>query len=132
MGSIRYRGRNAPQPVPFGDALDDLRDGFRDRLDQERLQLLSLGAALVSSEGGCARVLDDLIFRAQRLRGRAQVLEIDAVAQAANALERAATEASAPGTLRGDPAIQNALDALVHLISTIAAISIARPNAHNG
>ncbi len=128
MGSIRYRPRNSALPMVFEQAFDELRDAFYDRLDEERLQLLSLGAALVDAEGGDSRVLDDLVLRAHRLQGRAQIFEVGAVAEAANALEQAAFRALASGAAHGDTSVKSALAALVRLISTLDATSAQHPD----
>jgi len=132
MGSTRYRPRNPAFTIGFEDAFDELRDAFYDRLEEERLQLLSLGAALVGSDGSDTRVFDDLVFRAHRLHGRADIFEIAIVADAAKALEQAAFRASVPNAMRDDSSAQAALAALVRLISTLDAASTNHPDREVG
>lgn len=132
MGSTRYRPRNAALTIGFVDAYDELRDAFYDRLDEERLQLLSLGAALIGTDGGDARVFDDLVFRAHRLHGRAGIFEITVVADAAKALEQAAFQAAVPRAMRDESSTYAALAALVRLISTLDAASARHPDRDIG
>jgi len=129
MGSIRHRPRNPALPIVFDTAFDELRDAFYDRLDEERLQLLSLGAALAGSRSGNPRVIDHLALRAHRLQGRAEIFEIAAIAEAASRLEQAAIRALAPGVPNGDTSVQTALVALVQLISTFSAAGADGPSA---
>jgi hypothetical protein len=129
MGSISYRPRNPALATGFDSGFNEFRYAFYDRLDEERLQLLTLGAALAGSRAGNARVIDHLALRAHRLQGRAEIFEVAAVAQAANALERAAMRAMTRGAVQDDLALQSALAALVQLISTIESDSRNKSNA---
>lgn len=63
----------------------------------------------------------ELVLRAHRLRGRAALFEISAMAEAANTLEQAATRASMSPTSRNDVPVKVALAKLVRLVATMAA-----------
>ena len=118
MGSTRQRPRTARVRVSPGDDFDGLRDVFYARLQSERVHLVTLSAALASIDENPARIFDDLVFRAHRLRGGATIFEVAEVAAAANALEQAAIAASMSHANNTDTAVWTALVALVRLMGT--------------
>ncbi len=121
MGSTRQRSRKARVRVSPEDDFDGLRDVFHARLHSERAHLVTLSAALAGTEENPARIFDDLVFRAHRLRGGAAIFEVAEIAAAANELEQAAVAASTAHANNTDAAVCAALAALVRLIGTLDA-----------
>jgi len=81
--------------------------------------MVSLSAALASTEDNPAQIFDALESRANRLHSDASAIEIAAVADAADALGRAALQASRSKSSHADPAVWAALVTLVRLMGII-------------
>ena len=101
-----------------GDS-QELLTSFCARLQRERVHMVSLSAALASTEENPSHIFDALESRARRLYSDASAIEIATVADAADALGRAALEASRSKSSHEDPAVWTALVALVRLLGTI-------------
>jgi HPt (histidine-containing phosphotransfer) domain-containing protein len=121
MGSIRYRPRKTSSQVVSEEAFDELRDAFYERLQAEHAQLMALAAALAPADETASWTYEELVLHAHRLRGRAALFEISAMAEAANTLEQAATRASMSPTAQNDAPVRMALAKLVRLVATMAA-----------
>jgi HPt (histidine-containing phosphotransfer) domain-containing protein len=108
---------------PAAPALDrdsqELLASFCARLRRERVHMVGLSAALASTEDNPAQIFDALESRAHSLYSDASAIEIAAVADAADALERAALAASRLKSGHTDPAVWTALVALVRLMGII-------------
>src|SRR6266851_4889127 len=94
MTSTRRRPRKAFSQSPPGDGLDELRLAFHARLLSDRVQFVTLSAALARAEESPAWIFQDLQFRAHKIRGGAAIFEIAELEAAAGALEQAAVAAS--------------------------------------
>ena len=105
-------------PVLTGDS-QELLASFCARLQRERVHMVSLSAALASTEDDPTQIFDALESRAHRLYSDASAIEIATVADAADALERAALAASRSNSSHTDPAVWTALVALVRLMGII-------------
>jgi hypothetical protein len=105
-------------PVLTGDS-QELLASFCARLQRERVHMVSLSAALASTEDDPTRIFDALESRAHRLYSDASAIEIATVADAADALGRAALAASRSNSSHTDPAVWTALVALVRLMGII-------------
>jgi HPt (histidine-containing phosphotransfer) domain-containing protein len=117
MDSTRHS--TAPKTVravPLDDDFDDLRSAFERRLHSDRIEFVTLSAALASSEEDAERIFGELVYRAHRLRGAAEIFEAADFARAANALEDAAIGARSAHASHADPAVWSALVDLVNLI----------------
>jgi hypothetical protein len=101
-----------------GDS-QELLASFCARLQRERVHMVSLSAALASTEENPGHIFDALESRARHLYSDASAIEIATVADAADALGRAALEASRSHSNHEDPAVWTALVALVRLLGTI-------------
>jgi HPt (histidine-containing phosphotransfer) domain-containing protein len=123
MASVRYWSRDVAIPLVSEDAFDELRDAFCERLEEERLHLISLGSALEDTEYSPARAIDAIVLSAHRLQGRAQIFEMPSVADAANVLEQAAIRASVPGAVSTDTSVRVAPCALVRLMACLETTS---------
>jgi HPt (histidine-containing phosphotransfer) domain-containing protein len=121
MGSIRYRPRKNSSQVVSEEAFDELRDAFYERLQAEHAQLMTLAGALVPADQTASGTYEEWVLRAHRLRGRAALFEISAMAEAANTLEQAAARASMNPTSQNEVPVRTALAKLVRLVATMAA-----------
>ena len=116
MGSTNRRAREAPPSDIVDDGFEDLRNAFRERLESERVHLVSLSAALARAEDNPACIFEDLQFRAHRLQGGASIFEAPDLARAAHALEQAAVSASKTQADNTDEKVWEALVNLVQLM----------------
>jgi hypothetical protein len=107
----------APPPLT-GDS-QELLESFCARLQRERVHMVGLSAALAGTEDDPTQIFDALESRAHRLYSDASAIEIATVADAADALERAALAASRSNSSHTDPAVWTALVALVRLMGII-------------
>jgi hypothetical protein len=113
--------RAATLRVP-DDGFEQLRVAFCERLKNERLPLLELGAALIQGDVNRRQLLDELRTRAHRLSGTAAIFELVGVAALARALELAvegvtqANGALAPRAENSDRVMCAALHALANVI----------------
>jgi HPt (histidine-containing phosphotransfer) domain-containing protein len=121
MGSIRYRPRKNSSQVVSEEAFDELRDAFYERLQAEHAPLMTLAAALAPADQTTSWTYEELVLRAHRLRGRAALFEISAMAEAANTLEQAAARASMSPTALNDFPVRTAPAKLVRLVATVSA-----------
>jgi hypothetical protein len=119
MKPIKRRTAKAMPRSPPSDGLDDMRLAFHARLQNERVQLATLSAALARAEESPAWIFQDLKFRAHKTRGGAAIFEIAEVAAAACALEEAANAACLANADNTDPAVWSALVAMVRLLGTL-------------
>src|SRR5947209_16426260 len=87
-----------------GDS-EELMTSFCARLQRERVHMVSLSAALAGTEDNPVHIFEALESRAHRLYADASAIEIAAVAEAADALERAALEALRLKSSHSDPAV---------------------------
>ncbi len=110
--------KGAPQSSP-GDGLDDMSAAFSARLQEERVHLATLSAALARAEESPAWIFQDLQFRAHKIRGGAAIFEMAEVASLACALEEAACAASMSNADNTDTAVWSTLVALVRLMGTL-------------
>lgn len=116
------RGRVLANPtVAHDDGFQDLQVAFHARLQRERVRFVALSAALASAEDDPARIFHDLSARAHKIHGGAAALDITDMAEAACALELAATTASASRADNTDAAVWSALVALVRILGTLDA-----------
>jgi HPt (histidine-containing phosphotransfer) domain-containing protein len=106
--------RAATLRVP-DDGFEQLRVAFCERLKNERLPLLELGAALIQGDVNRRQLLDELRTRAHRLSGTAAIFELVGVAALARALEQA-NGALAPRAENSDRVMCAALHALANVI----------------
>ena len=102
--------------VLFVDDSEELLASFCARLRRERIHMVSLSAALASAEDDPAHIFEALVSRAHRLYSDASAIEISAVADAADALERAALAASRLKAGHADPAVWTALVVFTRLM----------------
>jgi len=117
MRSTRIAALTAQPP---SDDFDDLRAAFEARMQSERIHFVALSAALASRGDDPHEIFGDLVFRAHKLRGAAEIFEATEFAKAANALEQAAIAASSAHADNADPAVWEALGDLVSLIGSLA------------
>jgi HPt (histidine-containing phosphotransfer) domain-containing protein len=102
------------------NASADEYGGVRQRLylslQTERMQLVSLSAALARAKEDATEVFQELVLRAHKLHAGAAILEIPEIAGAADSLEQAATRASKSHAINSDPSVWDALATLVYQI----------------
>ncbi len=91
------------------------------------MDLVTLSAVLAATEENPERVFDALTVCARCLYSDASAVELAAVAEAANALERAALESSRSDSTRADPAVWTALVALVGVMGSMDRASGVHP-----
>jgi HPt (histidine-containing phosphotransfer) domain-containing protein len=127
MGSTKRRARKVPAAEIVDDGFEDLRNVFRERIESERVHLVSLSAALARAEDDAAWIFEDLQFRAHRLQGGASIFELPDLARAAHALEQAAVSASKSRADNTDEKVWEALVNLVQLMGGNAAAVVGVP-----
>jgi hypothetical protein len=116
MPSARRRPRpSVPEHEP-GGSFDALRLAFLARLRDERVHFVTSSAALARAETNRASILQELRFRAHKIRGGAAIFEIAGVDSAACALEEAAIRASMGYTTDNDAEVRAVLVALVKVM----------------
>lgn len=114
-----------PQKVnknPSKHARDDfsqLSDAFFARLSSDRVNFVTLSAALAQAEKDPRATFEDLRFRAHKLNGAAGIFEAMDVMSAANALEQAALRAIQTRAKHNDDAVWATLQALVTLLGSV-------------
>jgi HPt (histidine-containing phosphotransfer) domain-containing protein len=89
---------------------------FLSQLENERVHLMSLRAALERATERTGIIFDDLQFRAHNLNSVAGTLDASAVAKAAHQLEDAAFAASRTHSNSADIPVRAALDGLIRLL----------------
>jgi chemotaxis protein histidine kinase CheA len=117
---------------PRRDPFDELRDAFHARLKTERVQFVTLSAALAQAEEDPQRIFADLQYRAHKLQGGAAIFEVADIAQAAGALEAAAVSAAAQKACNSDERVWSALEHLVDLMGNIGVAPAAGQGSSYG
>jgi hypothetical protein len=122
-GVAAVRGEPAPPPE---DDFDVLRNAFTARLQNERVHFTALGTALAGRDANYDKIFGDLVFRAHRLRGAAEIFEEVDVARAAEALEEAAAAVKSP-IKSSDAVIRAVLERMVNVIEeSLAATALGK------
>jgi HPt (histidine-containing phosphotransfer) domain-containing protein len=127
MGLFEHRRPESALLIVAEDGFDELRDAFCDQLEEERWDLMALVAALDSAGDKPAHVLDALVLRAHRLKGRADIFELSSVARAAQELEQAAVRASMSREVPNDRAVRMAIAVLVRQMAALETTGTVRP-----
>jgi chemotaxis protein histidine kinase CheA len=119
MRTTRLRSPEPAPPAAPSDSFEEIREAFCIRLQSEKIHFVALNAALARGRECPTPILDDLRNRAHRLSGTAAIFEFATVAAAARELELTVVTAGTSRTGNTEPGICTALDALVHLITTL-------------
>jgi HPt (histidine-containing phosphotransfer) domain-containing protein len=101
---------------PARDDFAQLSDAFYTRLRSDRVQFVTLSAALARAEDDPRQTFEDLRFRAHKLNGAAGIFDANEVMQAADALEQAAVRALQCHADNSDDNVWNTLQSLVNLL----------------
>jgi hypothetical protein len=102
--------------APSEDDFDVLRNAFTARLQNKRTQFTALSTALAGCEANYEKIVGDLVFRAHRLRGAAEIFEEFDVARAAETLEESAAAAVKSPIKGSEAGIRAAIEHMVNVI----------------
>jgi hypothetical protein len=127
MNPTRRRSPKLAPRRPPDDGLDEMRLTFHAKLQDERMHLATLSAALARADESAAWIFHDLQFRSHKIRGGAAIFEMAEVAAAACVLEEAAHAACMTKADNTDAGVWAALVAIVRLLGTFdGTLDIAR------
>ena len=106
---------------PPSAAFESLGSIFLARLQNERVHLATLSAALARADDNPEAIFRDLHSRAHRLSATAGIFEAADIAAAAHALELTADAAARSGSNNANPRVWGAMLALMNLLQRVEA-----------
>jgi HPt (histidine-containing phosphotransfer) domain-containing protein len=114
-----------PPSIFLNEPFLELRQMYFNRLQADRIQLVSLAVSLAGAADDAGATLCDIRSVAHRMRGAAAIFEVPLIACAAAALEEAARAAGTRDAHKSDPRVGDALANLVDCVARLAGSNTA-------